>query len=138
MGASARERLRSIFPPWEILSNPWDLGLTTQFNHPGRVFQTIIEAAADDPNVDALAIQVHPTVISLPKEMLDIFRRPVVCQKPIALWLAGMEPGRHESLQWLEEKGVVVFPSPEKALHALSALHRLSRPSEIHSSNNLP
>jgi acetyltransferase len=124
---STCERLRSVFPPWDILANPWDLGLTTQFSHPGEVFQTIIEAATDDPNVDALAIQVHTTSMSLPKETLEVFQRPLRAQKPIVLWLAGMEPGRHENLQWLEERGVVVFSSPERALHALSVLYRLSR-----------
>jgi acyl-CoA synthetase (NDP forming) len=109
------------------LANPWDLGLTTQFSHPVDVFQTIIQAASDDPNVDALAIQVHTTIMSLPKEILEVFQRPLRAQKPIVLWLAGMEPGRDENLQWLEEKGVVVFPSPERALHALSVLYRLSR-----------
>jgi acetyltransferase len=137
LGDPAREKLRSIFPPWEVLSNPWDLGLTIQFNHPGEVYGTIIQAAADDPNVDALAIQVHPTIISLPKEILEIFQRPVEARKPMVLWLAGMESGRHESLQWLEERGVLVFPSPERALHALSALCRLSR-HNVHSSPYIP
>ena len=137
LGEPTRKKLRSIFPPWEVLSNPWDLGLTIQFNHPGEVYGTIIQAAADDPNVDALAIQVHPTIISLPKEILEIFQRPVESRKPIVLWLAGMESGRHESLQWLEERGVLVFPSPERALHALSALYRLSR-HNVHSSPYIP
>jgi len=38
-----------------------------------------------------------------------------------------MDPGRHEVLISLEDRGVVIFPSPEKAIHALSALYRLSR-----------
>jgi len=39
-----------------------------------------------------------------------------------------MEPGRHEVLQSLEERRVLVFSSPEKAVRALSALYRVSGP----------
>jgi len=120
------ERLRSVFPPWDVSANPWDLGLTVQFHHPNQVYRVILEAAIHDPHVDALAIQLHPMAFLFPKELLEVFGNSAAAGKPIALWLAGMEPGRHETLQSLEDKRVVIFPSPEKAIRALSALHRLS------------
>ena len=46
--------------------------------------------------------------------------------KPIALWLAGTPSGRYEFLESLEEQNLVVFPSAEKALQALTALRRSS------------
>jgi acetyltransferase len=121
------ERLRPVFPPWDIAPNPWDLGVTVQFNHPGKVFETIIKAAMEDPGVDGAAIQLHHTALLFPKEMLEVFQRMVHVQKPLVVWIAGMESGRHENLEWLEERGVPVFSSPEKAIRALAALHRLSR-----------
>jgi hypothetical protein len=63
-----------------------------------------------------------------PRELLEAFGRALAGRKPIALWLAGMDPGRHEVLQALEERGVVIFPSLEKAILALSALYRFGRP----------
>jgi acyl-CoA synthetase (NDP forming) len=64
----------------------------------------------------------------VPKEFMVLFHQAVEAGKPIVLWLAGMESGRHENLMWLEEKGVPIFPSPEKAVRALAALHRQSGP----------
>jgi acyl-CoA synthetase (NDP forming) len=98
-----------------------------KFHDPASIYQTVLDAMIAEPNVDALAIQIHPQALVLPKEFMGIFCRAARAGKPIVLWLAGMESGRHENLMWLEEQGVPVFPSPEKAVHALAALHRLSR-----------
>jgi len=127
LGPETTDTLRSVFPPWEVSPNPWDLGLTVQFHKPNRVYRTILDAALNDPQVDALAIQLHPMAFLFPEELLEAFDRAKGMRKPIALWMAGMDPGRHEVLKSLEERRVVVFPSPEKAIRSLSVLHRLSR-----------
>ncbi|HUU81145.1 MAG TPA: hypothetical protein VMW90_06830 [Acidobacteriota bacterium] len=75
-----------------------------------------------------MAIQLYPMAFVFSKELLELFQRAVDKQKPIVVWLAGMESGRHEMLESLEENRVLVIFSPEKAIKALSALHRLSRP----------
>jgi acyl-CoA synthetase (NDP forming) len=126
MEGTTVDRLRSVFPPWEVSTNPWDLGLTVQFNDPTVVYRTLIDSVIEDPNVDGLALQLHPSAFLFPKELLGVFHRAVDARKPIVLWIAGVESGRHETLRWLEEKQIPVFPSPEKAIGALSALHRLS------------
>lgn len=122
------DKLRSIFPPWDISPNPWDLGLTLQFSDPNDVYGTLIESLAEDPNVDGFAIQLPPRASLLPKKLLEVLQPAVNSRKPLALWLAGVESGRDEILQQLEEKHIPVFPSPERAIRALSALRRLSRP----------
>ncbi len=120
------DRLKSIFPPWTISSNPWDLGVTMQFTNPKNVYPTLLESVIQDPRVDALAIQLPSMAYSIPKEFFSVFQGAVDVRKPIALWLAGVEAGRYESLEWAEEMNVPVFSAPEKAIRALSALHRLS------------
>lgn len=127
IGITTLDKLRPVFPAWDIPGNPWDLGLTVQFHDPAKVYSTVLEAMIADAGVDALALQIHPEFLTVPREFMGVFHQAAEAGKPIVLWLAGMESGRHENLMWLEEKGVPVFPSPEKAMAALAALHRLSR-----------
>jgi acetyltransferase len=121
-----REKLRAVFPPWDISDNPFDLGVTLQFHDPRKVYFTLLEAVAEDPNVDALAIQLPPRILNAPREFFHPFVLPLKAKKPIVLWLPGFPSGRDESLQWLEDQHVPVFSSPEKALNALFALQRSS------------
>jgi acetate---CoA ligase (ADP-forming) len=122
-----RKTLEPIFPPWEISPNPFDLGVALQFNDPIKVYQTLVAALSADENVDALHVQVPEHMLLLPKEHFQPFLSAAAVGKPLALWMAGVEPGTYENLQWLEDRGVPVFPTPEKAIRALSALHFLSR-----------
>jgi acyl-CoA synthetase (NDP forming) len=121
------DKLRPIFPPWEISPNPWDLGLTIQFHDPIKLYETLLDALMEDPNVNGFAIQLHPMTLLFPEKLLQSFQRVADSHKPAALWLAGVESGRYEVLERLEEKQIVVFPSPEKAIRALSVLYRLSQ-----------
>jgi acyl-CoA synthetase (NDP forming) len=121
-----REKLKSISPPWEIAANPFDLGVALQFNNPVRVYETLVAAMSADENVDALHIQIPEHILFLPKALFKLFQPASALGKPLALWVAGLEPGTHETLQWLEDQGIPVFPGPEKAIQALSALHQLS------------
>ncbi|OGP51470.1 MAG: hypothetical protein A2Y79_08115 [Deltaproteobacteria bacterium RBG_13_43_22] len=133
--AKANERtskkLKSIFPPWEISANPFDLGVALQFNDSLRVYETLIAAMSEDENVDALHLQIPEQILLLPKELFKLFHRAPALGKPLALWVAGIESGTHETLQWLEDQGIPVFPTPEKAIRALSALHQLSVSLEV-------
>ena len=113
-GSATLDKLRAIFPAWDIPANPWDLGLTMQFHDPGSIYTTILGAMVAEPNVDALAIQIHPETLRFPKEIMGVFHQAAEAGKPTALWLAGMDSGRHENLMWLEEKGVRFSVSAKK------------------------
>lgn len=125
VSAGTLKKLKPTFPPaWDIPANPFDLGVALQFNDPLRVYDTLIRSLCEDENVDALHIQIPDRLLMLPKEMFKPFTQAPAQGKPLVLWVAGMEPGTHETLAWLEENGVPVFSSPEKAIHCLAALHR--------------
>lgn len=120
------ERLKSIFPPWEIGANPFDLGICLQFNDAATVYKTLIPALGEDENVDALHIQMHHNAIHLPKENFSAFLGVAALPKPIVIWSVGAKPGNHETLQWLEDHQIPVFDYPEKALRAVAALRQVS------------
>jgi acetyltransferase len=122
-----RHKLKPIFPPWNISGNPFDLGVTLQFHNPLKVYGTLLESFVEDPNVDGLAIQLPSRTFAVPPEFQETLVKVSKRGKPIALWLAGTPSGRYEFLERLEERNLVVFPSPEKALQALGALRVSSR-----------
>jgi acyl-CoA synthetase (NDP forming) len=120
------DRIRPIFPPWDISVNPFDLGVALQFIDPRKVYPTLLDALVNDPNVDVIAMQVPSRAFNIPREFFQCFPQALTAQKPIALWLAGIPSGRVELLEWLEEQNIPVFPNPEKVIRALAALHRSS------------
>jgi acyl-CoA synthetase (NDP forming) len=126
LGEETLARLRPIFPPWEISGNPFDLGVSLQFNDPREVYKHLLAVVVDDPGVDALALQIPSRAFVIPREFFEVFPKALHAQKPIAVWVAGMESGRKEVLEWLDDQQVPVFPSPEKIIKAFSALHRSS------------
>ena len=119
-------KLKSIFPPWEIGANPFDLGVSVQFNDPVKVYETLIPALSEDENVDVLHVQIPDMIINLPRDNFSVFNSVTALHKPIVLWSIGAKLGSHETLQWLEDHQIPVFDSPEKALRAVAALRRLS------------
>lgn len=124
---SSMERLLSVFPGWEVGGNPFDLGVCVQFHDPVRVYGLYLEAMLEDPEVDAVAIMLPRWASRLPEDFLRPFEMVSRSKKPVVAWVPGMYGGEHPPLRWLEEKGVPVFPSPEKAIRALAALYRFSR-----------
>jgi len=121
------ERLKPIYPPWNISTNFWDLGVTLQFGNALEVYKLLVENIADDPNFDALIIQTVPGSYMLPDSFFDVFRAARKKNKPVVIWLPGIESGRYEALVRVEESGIPIFSSAEKATDALLALYRFSR-----------
>ena len=120
-------KLRPIFPPWEISGNPFDLGVSLQFNDIRMVYSLLLESIVPDPGVDGIAVQFPSRAFALPRDFFQVFPQALKFKKPIAVWVAGMESGRNETLAWLDDHHVPVFSCPEKAIRALSALHRSSQ-----------
>ena len=59
--------------------------------------------------------------------MLEDFHLAVDAGKPIVVWVPEVRAGTSETLEWLENQQVPVFPSGPNAMKALSALYRCSQ-----------
>ena len=136
-GAVTRQKLVKIFPPWEIPLNPFDTGVTGQLHGGVYVAREFIMAVADDPAVDCAAIQIGggPWVMGqTDKEQKDgtpkrndnaatPFLNLVARGKTVVTWT--VDPGiKGGQIQQLEENGIPVYPSAERAVRALGAVWR--------------
>ncbi|MDD5127087.1 MAG: hypothetical protein PHR43_03160 [Dehalococcoidales bacterium] len=122
LSPATHQSLRKVFPPWEITLNPFDFGVSMQFHSVARSADILYPALRDDPGVDCLAVQAwafSPHEAEHVVRLLTDFSR----SKPVAVWIA--DPLSSEALgEKLEAAGIPIFPSGERTVRALGALHR--------------
>ena len=130
------EDLRSIFPPWDISLNPFDLGVCMEF-HASEIlsFFRTLSILFYDENVDCALMQIPISVFIklaavLPKEalskFLDMFSdilSEIRAVKPLALWRSSLDEIEEGLILHLEGKKVPVYSSPREAAAALAALY---------------
>jgi acyl-CoA synthetase (NDP forming) len=140
LGPDTYQRLKSIFPPWEIPLNPFDAGVCMEFHLSDLIsfFQTLT-AIAQDENVDCTIMQMPPNLFAsfsknpdLPEDMTATLREQFVqwlisvreYGKPFALWCSAMDSQEMELVEMLEARSLPVFQSSERAVKAFSAMYR--------------
>lgn len=110
--------LREKLPSAAVTSNPIDvLG-----DAPPQRYEETLRAAQQDAEVDAIIIILTPQTMTEPAETARSIARAVVGNKPVLVSFMGgrgVMPGRHE----LAEAGLPDFPSPDRAVAALKAMH---------------
>ena len=130
-GEEAHRKLREIFPPWELPLNPFDLGVAGQFHADKDIFSVTLDAFANDPDVDCMAIQVtgmHRPWLSKPEKrqdpLVEGFAEVKEMGKAVVVWTIA-PPGEGDELaRQLEGNRIPVYPSAERAMRALGALYR--------------
>jgi len=140
LGDHTYQRLKKIFPPWEIPLNPIDGGVCLEFTLSDilRVFNTLI-AIPEDENVDCIVMQMPPDFFnlapknenpsakasdSLKEQCAQALLNMKRVGKPFALWRTSMDRNEDELVERLESNYLPVFPSSERAIKALSSLYR--------------
>lgn len=117
------DRIKPALLPSAKVSNPLDcfaVGVPLDIN---KAYQIPLQAFMEDAHVDmALAcFMVNGRVWSIDfRRILNDLKQ--VLRKPLAAWVIGEETLVRECTGILEEGGVPVFASPERAIRALGAL----------------
>lgn len=118
-----REKIKKVIPQFASNSNPIDTAGTVSF----EIYDNIIKALHDDPNVDAIiVIYVHTTMSSAMPPAEAVVEMKLKCikaksRKPIiACWMGGA--GTEEGVEILKSGCIPNYPVPERAVKALSCL----------------
>jgi acetyl coenzyme A synthetase (ADP forming)-like protein len=114
---SVATALRSKLPAAASVGNPIDVLGDAD---PSR-YALAVEAAQDDPNVDAVLIILTPQAMTQPAETARAIAAAVKGEKPVLAAFMGGEdimPGRDE----LVAHSLPDYPSPERAVVALKAM----------------
>ena len=123
LSPETHSKLRSVFPPWDIPVNPFDMGVCVQFHMGTDTNGVFLQALADDSNVDCCALHLggfwHSDVDRFLKPFAEMIKRG----KPVVTWVADLGVER-EMIEQLEARRIPVYPSAERAIKALSALYR--------------
>lgn len=140
LGNNTYQRLKRIFPPWEIPLNPIDAGACLEFHLSDilKIFNTLA-AIPEDENVDCAVMQMPPDFLGLTStnenfhvEIPDTFKEQYTqaileikrVGKPFAMWCTSMDREEDEWIKIYESHYLPVFQSSERAIKALSAMYR--------------
>ncbi|MET1159771.1 MAG: CoA-binding protein [Thermoprotei archaeon] len=116
-----REELRKILPSHCIVENPIDLTGDTDDER----YIAVLEKILPRDDVDAVVVVALPQVPGIKGTLVDYLVKARKYGKPlIAIVIGGPEAEKFKNR--LEDNGIPVFESPERAAKALAGLYRYS------------
>ncbi len=124
LGGESLRYLKEHFPPHAVAGNPTDVVGDTD----AQRYKYAIDAFVNDPNVDAIVVIVLFQVPLLDEmEVIDILAEYAKkSDKPIvAVAMGGKKTDYYARI--LEDKGVPVYPTPERGVRALAGLVQYSK-----------
>ncbi|MBW1660448.1 MAG: CoA-binding protein [Deltaproteobacteria bacterium] len=141
LSEKTHQRLKKIFPKWEIPLNPFDGGVCMEFHLANlEVFFDTLAAIPEDENVDFAIMQMPPDFIhlqsldesektspSLYRQYVDLILKMNETEKPFALWSTSMDRQEMELIELIESYRLPVFPSSDRAVKSLAKMVRYSK-----------
>jgi len=143
LGRDTYERLKEIYPPWEIPLNPFDAGVCMEFHLSDLIsFFQALTAIPQDENVDCIIMQMPPNLFAamltnpdFPANMMETMRNQFIqwlvsvkeYGKPFAMWCTTMDSQEMKLVEMLEARSLPVFQSSERAIKSFSAMYRYAQ-----------
>jgi len=139
------QRLKEIYPPWEIPLNPFDAGVCMEFHLSDLItFFQALTAIPHDENVDCTIMQMPPNLFAaflknpdFPENMMETLREQFIqwlinvkgYGKPFALWCSAMDSQEMKLVEMLEARSLPVFQSSERTIKTFSAMYQYGQKS---------
>lgn len=121
-GGATFTRLQAVAGPWPLNPNPFDLGVSSQFNDPRKVYRVLLEALTGDEGVDCLAVEIEPGNMESLDGVFEPLLRARERGKPLTVWPIESLRQDRASIHWIEAHHIPVYPTGERAVKALAAL----------------
>lgn len=122
MSRETVEKIKVCVTEFATVGNPTDL----TGNSTAGMYEAAIAGALEDKSVGAVMVVLLLQVSALESSVVDVIARSAASGKPVVVCSTGGEfTDAHKKL--LEEGGVPVYPTPERAVRALKALAILSK-----------
>lgn len=117
-----KKELREVLPPHCIAENPIDLTGDADDDR----YITVLEKLLPRDDVDAVIVVALPQIPGMKGKLFDyLIEAKEKYSKPVLVILIGSEEAE-KFKAYLEDKGIPVFESPERAARALKALYAYS------------
>ncbi len=116
-----KDKLREMLPPHCIVENPIDLTGDADDDRYIKVLETLLPRS----DVDAVIVVALPQIPGLKGKLFDYLVNARKYNKPILVIMIGSEEAE-KFKEYLEDNGIPVFESPERAAVALRALYEYS------------
>jgi acyl-CoA synthetase (NDP forming) len=119
------DKMKEVFPSWEVPVNPFDLGVSVQFGDPVKSYMTFLAAMANDTNVDCILVQLPWFTMGFPVEVFCLpFEAARQKGKTVVIWTIAWTREIIPYIEALEEKHIPVYQYVSAAFHSLAALYR--------------